>query len=313
MNFKRFRYLEEAGDAGDGGNGGNDPGSLGGAPAGDPSAAGGPADPGADTPSQGSWPDNWRQLMSPDGKHLKTLERHDSPRSVLDSYNALRQKMDSGELKTVTPFPANGKPEEQAAWRKSNGIPEAPGDYTKTFKEGLVIGDADKPFVDDFLTAAHAHNAPPEVVNGMLDWYYSQQEKAMQVVEERDAQYLQKSEDALRSEWGGEYRTNINMIKGLVETMPEDVRDLFMNARLGDGTVLLNHPDMARWLALTSRQLNPVHTVVPGAGSNIAGAIDDEIASIEKVMKEDRSKYNANEQMQSRLRDLYEARARARQ
>lgn len=313
MIIHKFRVFEEDDGSGLGGDGGTGDAGTGDAGTGAPAGAGESPDPGAGTPSQSNWPANWRELMSPDGKHLKTLERHDSPRSVLDSYNALRQKMDSGELKMATPFPASGKPEEQAAWRKANGIPEAPGDYTKTFKEGLVIGDADKPFVDDFLTAAHANNAPPEVVNGMLDWYYSQQEKAMQVVEERDAQYLQKSEDALRSEWGGEYRTNINMIKGLVETMPEDVRDLFMNARLGDGTVLLNHPDMARWLALTSRQLNPVHTVVPGAGSNIAGAIDDEIASIEKVMKEDRSKYNANEQMQSRLRDLYEARARARQ
>lgn len=311
MNRFKFRYFAEDDGSGTGGSGGaGDPGAGGGDPAGagDPGSAAGA---GAGGTPQGNWPANWRELMSPDGKHAKTLERHDSPRGVLDSYTALRQKLDSGELKAVTPFPAAGKPEEQTAWRKANGIPEKPEDYASTFKEGFVVSDTDKPFVEDFLKAAHSRNAPPEVVNGMLDWYYDQQEKAAVVLEEKDSAYLQQSEDTLRSEWGGEYRTNINIIKGMMETIPESVRDLFMNARLGDGTVLLNHPDIARWLVLTGRQLNPIHTVVPGAGANIASAINDEIASIEKVMKEDRSKYNGDERMQTRLRELYDARARA--
>jgi hypothetical protein len=259
----------------------------------------------------GDWPGDWRNKISPDGKHAKTLDRFASPTAMFESYQALRQRLDSGEFKAVVPFPDKGTPEEQTAWRKSNGLPESPDGYNLKFNDGLVIGDADKPIVDDFLKAAHAANASPEQVNGMLHWYYELQEKNMAKQEEADANYHRESEDALRAEWGGEYRSNINMIKGLLNTIPESARDAFLNARDGDGKALLNHPEIARWLVHTARTINPVVTLVPNAGANVAGAIDDEIAAIEKTMKENRKAYNSDAKMQQRLRDLYDARQRA--
>ena len=274
-----------------------------------------PADPApapaAKTEPQSDWAPDWRSKISADGKHLKTLERFDSPKSMFDSYMALRQKLDSGELKPVSEFPAGGKPEQQAEWRKAHGIPDAPEGYELAFDDGLVIGEHDKPIVDGFLAAAHSANASPQQVNQIMHWYYEEQERVLTAQEEADANFLRESEDTLRAEWGGDFRTNINMIKGLVDTMPADVRDLFLNARLGDGKALVNHPDMARWLAMNARTINPVATVVPGAGANIAGAIDDEITSIEKMMRTDRQAYNKDEKMQARLRELYGARERA--
>jgi hypothetical protein len=279
-------------------------------PAGDPPAAPAAGDPPAGDPP-GVWGDDWRAKMDKEGKHEKTLSRFASPNAIFESYIALRQKVDSGELKAVSPYPEKGKPEEQVAWRKAHGIPEAPEGYTLKFSDGLVIGDADKPIVDDFLKAAHATNATPEQVNGMLHWYYTTQENGLRAREEADTEYLRQSEDTLRAEWGGEYRTNINIIRGLVDTMPEAIRDQFMSARLGDGTALMNNPDMARWLVHNARTINPVATVVPGAGANMAQAIDDEISSIEKVMRTDRKAYNNDQKMQARLRELYDARAKA--
>lgn len=265
------------------------------------------------TQKPGDWPDDWRQKLSPDGKHSKTLDRFASPNAILDSYIALRQKVDSGELKVATPYPDKGKPEEQAAWRKAHGIPDKPEEYNLKFEDGLVIGDADKPIVDDFLKVAHEANTSPEQVNKLLHWYYGNQEKALEAQAEKDRAFLAQSEDTLRAEWGGEYRANVNMIKGLVDTMPASIQDLFVNSRLSDGTALMNHPDMARWLVHNARTINPVATVVPGAGANISGAIDDEITQIETLMKTDRKAYNADAKIQARLRELYNARDRARQ
>ena len=308
MILNRFfnHYFAEAdGDGGDlsgageaGANSGADGGSDAGAGAGKPAV---PAD----------WPADWRAKMSPDGKHTQTLDRLASPAALFNSYLALRQKQDSGELKPVVAFPTAGTPEDQAAWRKSHDIPEKAEDYAVKFDDGLVIGEVDKPIIDDFLKTAHGVNAAPEQVNGILHWYYELQEKNLVAQEERDTSFLSASEDALRAEWGNEYRPNINAIKGLINTLPESVRDLFSNARLGDGNALLNHPDMARWLAHTARTLNPTATVVPNAGANVAGAIDDEIAGIEKLMRTDRKAYNADQKMQQRLRELYGARERA--
>jgi len=305
------KYLEESQEGGD--LGGGDPVAVAPAdpaPAAPPAAPAAPAEPQA--PAAGDWPDDWRTKLSPDGKHSKTLERFASPNAVLDSYLSLRQKVDSGELKAVSPYPSEGKPEDQSAWRKAHGIPEKAEDYTLKFDDGLVIGDVDKPFVDDFLKVAHDANATPEQVNKLMGWYYGNQEKALEIQAEQDAEYLTQSEDALRTEWGGEFRTNINMIKGLVDTMPANIKDLFISSRLADGTALMNNPDMARWMVHMARTVNPVATVVPGAGANVAGAIDDEITAIEKVMVNDRKAYNSDEKMQARLRELYGARERAR-
>lgn len=288
---------------------GSDLGGDGGADAGAGDGGGDSGDGGSAV--QGDWPGDWRSKLSPDGKHAKTLDRFASPNALFDSYQALRQRLDSGEFKQVVPFPDKGTPEEQNAWRKSNNIPEKPDEYSLKFDDGLVVGDADKPIVDDFLKAAHEANASPEQVNKMLHWYYDLQERNATAQEESDANYLRESEDALRAEWGGEFRPNINMIKGLLATIPESARDAFANARDGEGKALLNHPDFARWLVQTARTLNPAATVVPNAGANVAGAIDDEIAAIEKTMRTDRKTYNNDQKMQQRLRDLYDARQRA--
>lgn len=280
-------------------------------PAVTPDPAATPATPATPAAVEGDWPSDWRSKLSPDGKHTKTLDRLASPNALMDSYVALRQKVDSGELKSAAPFPDKGTPEEQAAWRKGHDIPEDAKGYSLDFDNGLVIGDADKPAIDEFVKSMHGSNATPAQVKQAITWYYSQQEKTLSAREDQDNDFLKSSEDNLRAEWGSEYRTNINMIQGLVDTMPESIRELFTNARLGDGNALINHPDMARWLVHTARTVNPVATVVPGAGANVATAIEDEIASIEKVLRTDRSAYNADTKMQTRYRELLGARERA--
>jgi len=300
-------YREEVAVDGGEGDGGAAPAAVDDAPpvADAPAAAPAAIDPPAD------WPADWRAKVSADPKHSKTLDRFSSPKALFESYTSLRQKLDSGELKAVSEFPKDGTPEQQSEWRKSNGIPDSAEGYALKFGDGLVIGENDKQFVDSFLKSAHDSNASPEQVNSMLHWYYDQQERALDMQEQRDAEFLSQSDDSLRAEWGPEYRSNINVIKGLVGTLPESVRDLFVNARLGDGNALLNHPDIARWLVHTGKTINPVATVVPGAGANVTTAISDEIDKIEKVMREDRSTYNRDVKMQERLRDLYDARERA--
>ena len=276
----------------------------------DPPADPAPADPPADPPVA-DWPEDWRSKISSDEKQLKTLERFASPKAMYDSYMALRQKIDSGEIKATSSYPNEGTEEEQSAWRTENGIPEKPEDYQLTYGDGLVIGEEDKELVDTFLKSAHDDNMPPQHVNSALRWYYDFQEKQQDVREQQDASTLTATEDGLRTEWGQDYRKNINLMNGLVQTMPSDLQPLFAGARLADGTALLNHPDMARWLVDNARTINPVASVVPNAGANVASAISDEIATIEKFMQDDRKAYNKDDKMQARLRDLYDARERA--
>jgi len=48
----------------------------------------------------------------------------------------------------------------------------------------------------------------------------------------------------------------------------------------------------------------------PGQTSDPQQTVEDEIGQIEKVMREDRRAYNADEKMQARLRELYDIRLR---
>lgn len=255
-----------------------------------------------------TWPADWQtKLAGEDKEALKTLSRFTDPTALWKSYQAMRQKMDSGELKA--PLAKDAKPEEVAAWRKANGIPEAPDKYEIALADGLVIGEADQPLVKNYLEAAHGLNHTPEQVNANLNWYFNTVRQQEELVSNANLQARTECEEALRAEWGPEYRATLNGIGSMLEGAPDGVRQALLSAKMVDGTNVLNQPSVMKWLAQMSRELNPVATIV-GVGASNAQGIEDEIKQIEDVMKNDRPKYNADEKMQERLRKLYAARER---
>jgi hypothetical protein len=53
---------------------------------------------------------------------------------------------------------------------------------------------------------------------------------------------------------------------------------------------------------------NPAGVVVPGAHADPSKGVDDEISTIEKMMRTDRAAYNKDERTQARYRELLGAR-----
>lgn len=258
----------------------------------------------------GAWPDDWRDRAAKgDEKRLAKLGRYASPEAALDALFAAQQKLSSGELKTAKP--KDNTPEAINEWRKENGIPEKPEEYG--MPEGLVIGEVDKPLIDSFIKDMHGANAHPEIVKSAIASYYKLQDQQMAELEERNAEAKTVTIDALREEWGGDYRQNMNMIKGALESMPEALGESIINARTPDGVQLLNTPEFVRWLANVQREINPVATVVPNAGANAGEAIATELSTLTKMMGDRSSDYwkgpNA-EKNQARYRDLVKAQER---
>lgn len=277
-------------------------------------AAPAPAPAGEGTGQQPTWPADWRtHLSAGDEKELKQLERYTSPKDIWAKARAMEKRLSSGELKAVTPFPEKGTPEQQNAWRAENGIPEAPEKYAIDLGEGVVLGDADKPIVDDFLKYMHAKNLPNSLANETMKWYMDFSERQAEARYEADLQAKQTFDDTMRPEWGNEYRTNMNAVGGILDLAPEGFRDRFMQGRMADGTPFGSDPDALRWLANLARQINPITTITPGAGANIEQAIGDEISKLEGMMGNKGSEYwrgeNA-EKNQARYRELIEARDR---
>ena len=261
------------------------------------------------------WPDDWREkLAGDDTKLLATLKRFTSPKTFSESYFALKQKLSSGEYQKK--LAGDATDEQKAEWRKENGIPDKAEDYDTTLGDGLVIGEHDKPLVNEFLSSMHAANAQPEAVKAALSTYYKLVEQQTAARADADALGRTEAEDALRTEWGNDYRKNVNAAFSLLDVAPAGVKDRLMNGRLADGTPIGNDPGVLKFLAGLAREVNPLGTVVPGAGANATSAIADEIAGIEKQMGDLSSDYwkgqkaegGKETKMQVRYRELVTAR-----
>lgn len=262
-----------------------------------------------------TWPEDWRQrLAGNNDKALKRLERLVSPEKVVQSLLAAEQKIRSGELRPT--LPENATDEQVAAYRKSVGIPDEPAGYDVQLGEGHTIGEADQPLVDSFKEAAHAANMTPEHFNSALNWYFAQQDAMAQQTAEFDAATKKATEDALRAEWGGEYRQNLSALRNALAGAPEGLAENLMNARMGDGTKFGDNADALKYLVGLVREANPIATILPNASGDPAKSLADEIADIEKKMREPvgpdgKNEYWRDPKIRDRYRQLLEAQNRA--
>lgn len=252
-----------------------------------------------------TWPDNWREAYAGgDEKKLARLQRYASPTAALDAMIAAQNRISSGELRSA--LPKDATPEQVAAWRTENGIPESPDKYDLTFDNGLVVGENDKPIIDGFLKAAHDANYTPAQAKQAVKWYYDHMQEVQAKIANDTKQVEQQTEDALRAEWGNDYRGNLNAIGGLLDSFvpagDEQLRTLVMNGAK-------QNANFAKMLAGIALQFNPAGTIIgAGPGGDLGKSIDDAIAEIEKVMQTDRPRYNKDEKMQEKYRQLVTAR-----
>lgn len=257
----------------------------GGAPAADPPANDGTLASGnvPDKPqAPADFPENWREkLAADDPKELKRLERFGSPNDVYKAYRALEAKLSSGKVKTD--LPKDATPEQLTEWRKDNGIPETFEGYDTELKD-IVIGEDDRPIVNEFLKEMHAQNASPSQVKGALAAYYKIVEQ--QVVERQaaDEDFKAASLEELQTEWGADFRKNVNMVSNLLASAPEGLAERIEAARTPDGKKVGDDPAIMKWLNQIARDVNPAAAVVPNAGSNAVTVMADEMKSIEAKM-----------------------------
>ena len=249
------------------------------------------------------------RMAAGDEKELKRLARFASEADVYKAFRELETKKSKGEL--VSKLAKDATPEQVAQWRKENGIPDAPDKYDLKFDNGLVIGEQDKPLIDEFVSKMHGENANPAQVKAAIASYYEILGKQQQAMAESDSAYKDESLEGLREEWGGDFKKNLNAVNGFLQSLPEDTRLAFENARTPDGKLIGNDPAIIKWLAATAYEINPAATIMPSSVTNPGAAIGDEIASIEKLVGDRSSDYwkgpNA-EKMQARYSELLSAR-----
>ncbi len=255
------------------------------------------------TTQKGYWPDDWLTRVSKgDEKVAKQLGRYASPEALAEAHVSLRRRMDSGEFKPA--LPKDAKPEELKAWRKDNGIPEKPDGYDI---KGIDVPEADRDLVNGFLGRMHAKHAPPEVAREALKAYYEIEQRNNQARAAKDEEQRISALDTLNGEWGGQFRRNVNLVEGMLAKFPQSVRDLIKSARLPDGTALFNSPDALRGFVSLALEVNPAGIVAPNSGGDLGKTMVERYTDIQKVMREDRGRYNKDAGMQKEYRELIDA------
>jgi hypothetical protein len=241
----------------------------------------------------GDFPADWREKMAAGNeKTLALLKRYTSPTAAAAALAAQAQKIRSGELKAKLPDDAT--PEEKAAWRKDNGLPEEAAKY-ETALPNHTWTDADAPMLDGFKALAYDANMSQAQVSKVLGYYTHLIDDAKQRHEEaigaKDKADRAAAEDALREKLGGEYRPALQLLSRFLkdtELFPEGMADAFAGARFQDGTRVINHPAWADLLITFARQKY-------GEGGFITAdakaAMQNEEEAIRQVMKTDFQRY----------------------
>lgn len=258
------------------------------------------------TTQQPTWPETWRQLYAGDDpKKLTRLERFTDPAKAFDALIEAQNKIRAGDFSR--PLAENATDQERSEWRAANGIPDKPDGYFSQLPNGLVIGADDKPLFDDVAARLHKLDVSPKVMHELTQWYYDLSDKQTEAVSQADKRQAQEATEALRAEWGNDYKGNIGQVMGFLDGMGKELKAQFMDATLPDGRRLFNSPEVIKWLATQAREINPAGVLTPNAGENQMMSIDSELKQIDDFRRKDRKAYNADAKMQERERTLINA------
>lgn len=265
-----------------------------------------------------NWPDDWRAKIAGDDKSaLKTLESIADPAALYKSYNELRTKVSSGELRAAPKPPAaDATPEQVAAWRKDQNLPENADAFVAGLKlpDGVIPGEADKPLLANFAEAAFKNNWTGDQYAQAVGWYFGLQDQLVADRQRADADFMQEATIELTKEWGQQFKPNQNAITALWDAhLPKDFTDLMLNARMPDGSVLGNHPVFNKAFLELSKVVNPAATLLPNVQGANMSSVDGRIAEHEKNMRAPQGtpewrSYWQNDKMQEEYRGLLDAR-----
>lgn len=258
-----------------------------------------------------TWRNDWREALAKgDQKTLERLARFPSVENVWDSYRQLEQKISS--QKTAPTLPANPTPEQLTEYRKAVGVPDKPEGYLEKLPDGLVIGEEDKAAVSLLTERLHAKNATPDIVADVIDTYYKIVEQNHNEMIEYQTDLKKQSGDALRAEWGPDYRPTINAITATLDGLDQETRELVEGMQLSDGSLAFNHKGFMRWMGSLALQINPAAIVVPGGGGDKLESIKNERAAMEAEMRKNINAWQhpSNDHRRERYIQLLDAEAK---
>jgi len=288
---RRFINMIDGDEGGEGGGGeagaGDAGGDTGDAGAGDDSPGSGD---GAPVDYFATVPEDWRsQALTKAGyeagddfdKAMKQLDRVSDIGVFTKNYLSAQEKIRAGEVSTG--LPENPTDEQMSDYREANGIPQTPEDYSLTLEEGLVLGEGDEETLADVYKIAHKGDVKSEVMSDIVNSMLRSEQAKVDAMVSQDGIDQQMTQKQLKEAWGGDFTTNLNVVSGLINQLPESIKEQFESARMPDGKAVFNSPEMMVAMAEWARKINPSATVVPNS-ANPMQTMTDEIKALEGKM-----------------------------
>lgn len=248
----------------------------------------GAEEPGAD---KSAWPDDWRaQMASGDARAARLLERYTSPDAVGKALMSAQQRIRSGDVK-LRPGP-EATDEQLAEWRLEHGIPETASDYEVPILLDGKYEDLDefgKASIDAFRGTFHELHMPPEHADKIMSVANDVAVQQMERQAETDAMRQEETEDALRMDWGADYKKNIQLNAQFMQDRLGDSWQSFVTARTPEGMRLADDPKFNKFINQIARSEGGtlLQRGETAAGHNVQARIEE----IRKVMSTDYSKY----------------------
>jgi hypothetical protein len=256
---------------------------------------------------EATWPEDWQDRLSAgDKKKLEQIKRYSTPQALADALLETKAKLRSGGFKE--PLPEKPTPEQLANWRKENGIPEKPEDYKIEMEGGYVVGEDEKPMIDQYIKMMHESNLPPALVNKNLNAYYALKEQQEQAIFNKNEEAKNQTVEMLRQEWGSKYQGNINTIVGFLNNRFGDSAGKVLQAFGTDNVAIMNDPKVLSGLLQIATEIDPAATVTNPSNNGSIQSINEEIAAIEARMRNDRTNYFKDQAAQDRYLTLITAR-----
>lgn len=170
---------------------------------------------------------------------INQLKRSKSMDDAVVSGILAQEKLRAGDHKRP---PTDGAPEEVAAWRKDNEIPETADKYDIPAIAGHTWTDKDQPLIDGFKPVAHDLSLSQSQVNKLVEWQVKEQQRAAEQMNEdlrkADAEDREACYDQIRTEFGvREFKPHMAAMKRLMEddeVFGEGMAEKIMAARYFD-------------------------------------------------------------------------------
>lgn len=243
----------------------------------------------ADKPTGGDWASIREKAAGGDTKVLNRLARYGTIEEALKAGAEAQNRLNA--TKSLVRPDDKATPEEIKAYRDANGVPESVDGYKIELPDGVVLGDQDKPAADAFLKVAHENHIPPKVANAIIAQQLQLQQEAYEAQAQADETARVEGTQELKQAWGQESAANVNLVNTMLDEALPGVKDNLLGARLADGTLLANSPDVLKFLASTARALNPLATFGSVPGSTTVTDIDTRIGELSKLAGNRNSEY----------------------